>query len=83
MLPPADVRTRWEPVLHKFAPTVQNSGLRGFTVEFKWSEYSTGCRCLAAVDGGVVDGSQQAAGLASQRRLSACSVVVAWAQSGA
>ncbi len=42
---PADVRTKWEPVLHKFAPTVQNSGLRGFTVEFKWSE----CRCFVCL----------------------------------
>lgn len=25
-------------MLHRFAPTVQNSGLEGFTVEFAWSE---------------------------------------------
>jgi hypothetical protein len=30
--------TLLQPVLHRFAPTVENSGLEGFTMEFDWSE---------------------------------------------
>ncbi|EFN53338.1 hypothetical protein CHLNCDRAFT_137066 [Chlorella variabilis] len=36
---PWDMREQWAPVLHRFAPTVQNSGLEGFTVEFAWSTF--------------------------------------------
>ncbi|KAL4458888.1 hypothetical protein ABPG75_013753 [Micractinium tetrahymenae] len=36
---PWDLREKWSPVLHTFAPSVQNSGLEGFTVEFPWGPF--------------------------------------------
>lgn len=35
---PIDLRLRWEPALYTYAPSVQHSGIEGFTFEFKWGE---------------------------------------------
>ncbi|PSC77016.1 band 7 isoform A [Micractinium conductrix] len=36
---PWDLRRKWQPVLHAFAPSVQHSGLEGFTIEFDWTPF--------------------------------------------
>ncbi|KAI7840897.1 hypothetical protein COHA_005425 [Chlorella ohadii] len=36
---PYDVRTKWEPVLHRFAPSLVESGFEGFSMVFDWSAY--------------------------------------------
>lgn len=36
---PYDLRLKWKPVVHTFQPTVQNSGIEGFNIEFPWSEH--------------------------------------------
>lgn len=37
---PYDLRLKWKPVVHTFQPTVQNSGIEGFNIEFPWSAYN-------------------------------------------
>ena len=41
---PRDCCPAMQPILHRFAPTVVESGFENFKMTFKWSEYC--CRCL-------------------------------------
>ncbi|KAL4423184.1 hypothetical protein ABPG77_000317 [Micractinium sp. CCAP 211/92] len=36
---PYDIRTKWKPQLHRFTPTVVESGFENFSILFKWSPY--------------------------------------------